>query len=124
MGRWAQAMQRAKDAGYSLAGFYHTSAWMPHWKEIVEEQLLLMDGRRPVAFFEGPYPMPPVERSKGATKRGLLKTGAITWGKRRWASVLDLAHHLHVTVAGKNKADLAKVRVVGRTRGTRRPARY
>ena len=33
-----------------------------------------------------------------------LKTGPIPWGKRQWAGVLDLAHHLHVTVAGNNKA--------------------
>ena len=30
------------------------------WTEIVEEQLLLMDGRRPMAFFEGDLPELPL----------------------------------------------------------------
>lgn len=28
-----------------ITGFYHTSAWQPHWKEVITEQLLLLDGR-------------------------------------------------------------------------------
>ena len=85
LGRWTKVKEQAIEEGYTLAGFYHTSAWMPHWQEIVEEQLLIMDGRRPLAFFEGPYPMPPKESSKGAGKRPLLKTGAISWGNKPFA---------------------------------------
>ena len=30
--RWHSVKQRAQEAGLSLVGFYHTSAWMPHWQ--------------------------------------------------------------------------------------------
>ena len=32
MNRWNLVKQQARKAGLSLAGFYHTSAWMPNWQ--------------------------------------------------------------------------------------------
>lgn len=37
-----------KCLGYSIAGFYHTSAYQSHWKEVLTEQLSLLDGKRKI----------------------------------------------------------------------------
>ena len=82
--------------------------------EIVEEQLLLMDGGRPMAFFKGPYPMPTEELLQASHENAskALKTGAIPWDIRQWASVLDFADQLHVTFAGKNIEELSKIKAI------------
>ncbi len=44
--RTAVLWRSLKAQGYELYGFYHTSTWQPYWKEVLTEQLQLLDGRR------------------------------------------------------------------------------
>lgn len=44
---WLATIRRLQQAKYSLRGFYHVSRWQKYWKEVVEEQLLILDGQRP-----------------------------------------------------------------------------
>ena len=37
--RFKEARRRAVELGASVRGFYHTSAWREHWREVITEQL-------------------------------------------------------------------------------------
>ena len=74
-----------------------------------------MDGRRPMGFFKGPYPVPSKEyllQTSHEPATNVLKTGAIPWDAHQWASVLDFADHLHVTFAGQNTEELSKIQAM------------
>jgi hypothetical protein len=42
--RFKEAKRRATELGTEIRGFYHTSAWQGHWRDIVTEQLQMIDG--------------------------------------------------------------------------------
>jgi hypothetical protein len=44
--RFQESVDRLRQEGYTVRGFYHTSAWQKHWRHVVEEQLRLMGGQR------------------------------------------------------------------------------
>eukprot|EP00667_Euglena_gracilis_P008735 EG_transcript_8856 len=97
---WAAAWRcalarRAAARGVEIRGFYHTSTWRPHWREVIEEQLLLLDGRRPVT-----------EDFANRT------SGAVPWDlTRRYASLLEASSGgLYLNVGGGTEADAAAVR--------------
>lgn len=109
--RWGAATNEAKRQGISLAGFYHTSAWKEYWKEVIEEQLLLMDGRRPVNFGnpQSKYPLSSQSVTKAFARNLHQKSGPIYWTNRYWAGVLDYVNFLYMNVAGEDKKDFYKI---------------
>ena len=104
--RWKEAISVAKARGISLRGFYHTSSWQTHWRDVIEEQLMTMDGRRPANFLNGSHPM-----DQGKIKSGnrFTKAASIYWTEKRWASVLEYANALYMNVAGPSKQDMYKI---------------
>lgn len=44
--QWRRAVSEMREKKISLKGFYHTSSWAPYWKDVLIEQLHLMDGKR------------------------------------------------------------------------------
>lgn len=42
--RFREARKRTIELGAEIRGFYHTSAWQKHWREVVTEQLRMIDG--------------------------------------------------------------------------------
>ena len=137
MGRWAEAMQEAKSQGYKVKGFYHTSTWQTWWRDVIEEQLLLMDGYRTVqdnwmnvtqfkddsnheklllrgsdASSKTPLVSSLFGAAGSSSSSNTIKSFAgFSWGNRRWTSVLDDAE-LYLNVAGRTDADYAKVKEV------------
>lgn len=97
MHRFREASKSAKELGFTLKGFYHTSTWRDQWRLIIEEQLLLMDGKR--------------HQAASAFDYDNSKSSKISWGTKTWASLLEIAESLHLTVAGKFE-DLEKVEYV------------
>lgn len=93
--RFQEVTTRMIKDGYNLRGFYHTSTWRDQWKSIVEEQMLLMDGKRPQAASAHAYDK--------------AKSNKISWGTRQWSSILDIVDGLTVNVAG-NPGDLDKIK--------------
>lgn len=83
----------AKGKGYTIKGFYHASTWQPQWKDVIGEQLKLVDGRRRI-------PLNP-----NATT---IKT-AYEWDNRWWTSLLDASDSLYLNVAGPTPKDRDKV---------------
>lgn len=74
--------------GYQhIQGFYHTSKWRQYWKEVISEQLYLLDGRRPVP--EQNYPR---------------YTNKIPWDdSARFASLLNISS-LTINIVGQDKS--------------------
>jgi hypothetical protein len=42
--RFRDARRQAMELHTDIRGFYHTSAWQTHWKDVVTEQLQMLDG--------------------------------------------------------------------------------
>lgn len=113
---WTQAVHQMKEKGHKLKGFYHTSTWQPHWKDVVEEQLLIMDGKRQLNHFLDIDDLPkslayhssivPSPRKEVTHKAGLL------WGPKHFSSVLEAADELFFNVAGSSENDLGTVKEV------------
>eukprot|EP00667_Euglena_gracilis_P011623 EG_transcript_11877 len=99
-------MQVARQRNITLRVFYHTSTWRPYWPEIVTEQVLLMDGRRPANFFLGEHPHDQGPRPCGDCPR----YGGLRWLPTQWASVLDLADQLYLNVARQGPGDFERVK--------------
>eukprot|EP00667_Euglena_gracilis_P017150 EG_transcript_18020 len=99
-------MQAARQRNVTLRVFYHTSTWQPYWPEVVTEQVLLMDGRRPVNFFVGEH------LYDQGTKpcRHCPLHGGLRWLPTQWASVLDLADRLYLNVAHQRPGDFERVK--------------
>lgn len=87
----------ARRKGYLIKGFYHTSTWKSGWKDVILQQLYLVDGRRKV----------PKLLEEGGTKKVKY-----VWDERRWASLLRVSTELFLNVAGEDPADMQKVRDV------------
>lgn len=95
-------MQRSNQAynllksihGYDhIQGFYHTSKWRTFWKEVISEQLLLLDGRRPI-------PEKNVERH----------TNVIPWDMDQYyTSLLNMSTGLYLNVVGPDKSHMEEV---------------
>lgn len=95
--RFREAMTAAKQQGYTIRGFYHTSIWRggAEWKAVMAEQLGLVDGKR--------------EHLNNIYDRESSLEDNIEWGKKQWPSLLRVSDKLHVTVSGTSRADLDKV---------------
>eukprot|EP00667_Euglena_gracilis_P022791 EG_transcript_25498 len=104
--RWAEAMHAARRRNATLRVFYHTSTWRTYWRDVITEQILLMDGRRPANFFQGQHPF-----DQGAEPcPGCRSHGGLRWLPTRWASVLDLADQLYLNVAHQQPGDFEAVK--------------
>ena len=87
----------ARRKGYAIKGFYHTSTWKHGWKDVILQQLNLLDGRRRV-------PKVVTEGDKRNVK--------FVWDDRRWASLLRVSTELFLNVAGEKAEDLEKMKKV------------
>ena len=43
---WSRALNEMKLKNIKLKGFYHASSWAPYWRDVLIEQLFLLDGKR------------------------------------------------------------------------------
>jgi hypothetical protein len=68
--------KEAADREYTIKGFYHTSTYLDGWKNVLAQQLAVIDGRRKVSSGE-----------------------SWEWDTKRWASLLDVSTELYLNVA-------------------------
>jgi hypothetical protein len=80
--------------GYQhIQGFYHTSKWRTFWKEVISEQLYLLDGRRPVPELNTPR-----------------YTNKIPWDMNNmYASLLNISDGLYLNVVGEDESHKQQV---------------
>lgn len=77
-----------------VRGFYHVTEALMHWKEIFEEHLMIMDGKR---FQSNLFSKNPTKSSVLDSKRkNKLTTG--------WSSVFDIIDKLQITFEGSDAA--------------------
>eukprot|EP00667_Euglena_gracilis_P030940 EG_transcript_43770 len=106
LNQWILAKEMAKQRNISLRAFYHTSTWRAHWEDVVVEQVLLMDGRRPANFFIGQHPFD----QGSAPCPNCTAHGGLRWLPTSWAGVLDLADQLYLNVAHQRPGDFDAVK--------------
>eukprot|EP00667_Euglena_gracilis_P014382 EG_transcript_14891 len=100
------ATRVAKQRNTTLRVFYHTSTWKQYWQDVITEQVLMMDGRRPVNFFHGEHPFDQsIDPCPNCSVHGGLR-----WLPAQWASVLDLADQLYLNVAHQRRGDFERVK--------------
>jgi hypothetical protein len=82
-----------------VKGFYHVSHWQPFWREVVEEQLRILDGQRQFG---------------NRTMQALAKKWPIPWSEPIWPSLLSLPNsELQVNIVGKSsESELATVQTM------------
>jgi hypothetical protein len=91
--RWLDAVKVMRANGYSLKGFYHTSAWREYWSEIVKEQMMILDGRRSVlGDAELPY------------------NESVTWSEPQGSSLLAVSDELYINIAGPDISSFHKIK--------------
>ena len=67
------ATTEAKSKGYSIAGFYHTSAWQAHYKEVENEEEKEEEKQKFfLLFFFNPTLLPPIFFSFSATYQWII----------------------------------------------------
>lgn len=131
--QWGKAVDVMRSRDIGLQVFYHTSTWQQNWRRIIEEQLLLLEGKRTQHFIDANSPNggPPnnhtnkfshrfglgvkemIQMTSQLTGSNWDQTGGgagLVWNKNTWASVLKEAEGLSVTVAGKNADDIKPIK--------------
>jgi hypothetical protein len=82
-----------KKRGYTIAGFYHTSTWREKWREVITDQLKILDGYRKI----------PLESTKGTPVNDITE---YEWHNTKWTSLLNASSELYVNVAGNIVSNL------------------
>lgn len=73
-----EVMTHLKRFNYTIKAFYHVSGWQPYWKDVVSQQLKILDGQEPFDVTNGSnILLPPIKYS-----------------------ILNIADELHITAAG------------------------
>lgn len=89
--RSEEVFKMAKRYGYEIQGFYHTSKWRSGWKDVITEQLALLDGKRKVP------------------KNFLDKNTTYKWDDKRWTSLLKESTGLYMNVAGTDPQQMKDI---------------
>jgi hypothetical protein len=128
-----QAVKIARnERNYLITGFYHVSRWARHWREVVEEQLHILDGKRQfgdrVSFSMFKSNVTAVA-GKSEKKPGVSDPNGnsasirtMPWSivhpstsklqAKSWASVLQVSDALHMKVVGATSLDSDKVQSI------------
>lgn len=77
------SMSKVKSRDVRIRGFYHTSTWKDYWKDVISEQLIIMDGMRNMSS--------DIFRKE--------RRGQVTQ-QRKSSSVFELVDFIHITVGG------------------------
>lgn len=89
--RSEEVFKMAKRYGYEIQGFYHTSKWRSGWKDVITEQLALLDGKRKVP------------------ENFLNKNTTYKWDDKRWTSLLKESKGLYMNVAGTDPQQMRDI---------------
>lgn len=97
-----QSMELFHSHQISARGFYHTSTYKAFWREVIEEQLMIMDGKRNITSSS-------ILSDQNRTPHSVdvaRNTSRVSyhWTHTRFSSsVFELIDHLHMTVGGSAK---------------------
>jgi hypothetical protein len=105
--RWQAVVARARSQNYSIHGFYHTSNWMPHWQEVIEEQLYILDGRR---LLQDYFRNTTNTQTESAPVSRYDKDGKLAWSSAPGASLLEESDGLYLNIAVHNRKEYDKVK--------------
>ena len=106
---WQTAIDMMTSQHIKARGFYHTSTWQKYWKHVIEEQMMIMDGKRNMST-SNTIDQHRISHGSSNTnftreKLGHLNTNNLAHGShwthpRFSSSVFDIIDFVHMTVAG------------------------
>ena len=106
MKQTTKALEEMKNQGYSIYGFYHSSTWQEYWREVVSEQLYLLDGWRK---FPSTHTVE-IDKMKGNVK---LDYSTYEWDtSRKYTSLLNITEQLYMNVAGHDIKDFHSMKAL------------
>jgi hypothetical protein len=88
------SLNSADQLNIHVRGFYHVTEDLNHWKEILEEHLMIMDGKR---FQSNLF-------SKSPSKSGINTKQKINKISTGWSSVFDIMDKVQITFEGSINA--------------------
>ena len=104
--RSSELFARLKREGYHIHGFYHTSTWQEYWKEVVSEQLYILDGRRK-------FPHEKNAEINHLNGNDNIDYSMYEWDTRgRYTSLLDNTDELYLNVAGQDLKEFQDVKAL------------
>lgn len=111
MSRMDKLLQSLQKQNYEIQGFYHTSTWRGFWKDVVSEQLYLLDGRRK-------FPQKKMKVTHNTTERGIWEEeifipdyASYEWDQstnnnpQYYTSLLNISTGLYMNIVGEQKSD-------------------
>lgn len=91
-----KVLETMKHQGYSIYGFYHTSTLLEYWREVVSEQLFLLDGWR-----------------KFPTDNAKLDYGTYEWDtNHKYTSLLNITEQLYMNVVGNDTKEFNNMKAL------------
>lgn len=125
---WRRQMKLMADKNISLQVFYHTSRWQGHWKQIIIEHMLLLDGKRTEFPVDMKHPVGGPPRYLGVGKKTGMNDstlqrqhenrfhntkpsyGGLVWSDvAGWAAIMDYAKGIYINTVGSTATDSASV---------------
>jgi hypothetical protein len=98
-----KVLETMKHQGYSIYGFYHTSTLLEYWREVVSEQLYLLDGGRK-------FPYISTDKMRGNAK---LDYGTYEWDtNHKYTSLLNITEQLYMNVVGNDTKEFNNMKAL------------
>jgi hypothetical protein len=94
--QWKRAVKEMKQKDINLRGFYHTSSWAPYWKDVLLEQLIMMDGKR-------------VPRKWSSSPNNISDMDVQHMYQTK-VSLLEEVDQLYLNIAGETSKDFDKIK--------------
>jgi hypothetical protein len=110
--RFRETMKEIKAKSITVAGFYHVSRWARYWREVVEEQMHILDGKRQFGNRSSFAVRARNPRDAKTEQEVLVRT--LPWnekseGSRGWPSLLSISQFLSVNIVGPTNMDFDRV---------------
>lgn len=94
--QWRRAVDEMRQKKIKIKGFYHTSSWAPYWKDVLLEQLYMLDGKR--------------TPRKWSNNPGNTTDMDIERMYQTKVSLLEESEQLYLNVAGPTSKDLTTIK--------------
>ena len=107
--RWADVVDELKSKRISLKVFYHASKWKQYWKEVIQEHIGLLDGKRTHYAISAKYSYG-IDNSTQPNVNQEVGSAGYYWVRKRFVSILEYANEMVLNVAGDSIDDMYDVK--------------
>ena len=91
---WNGIIEQLKSNSISLKVFYHASKWKQYWKEVIQEHMSILDGKRTYYAISSKYPYGIDNTTHSDVNQEIGSAGYYWVKQKRFASILDYANEM------------------------------